>query len=137
MKRSPLRAKRPTPRRNEGRVQHGRMKPKTVEPTPEQQRYHKWLRTKARCQVGRCRKRHLVIHHLLAHAPGKVGRRDHWFVVLICALHHNMGARSVHLLGSEAKFLDAHGVDLVASAVRNLKEYRRVVAPALDDRDSR
>jgi hypothetical protein len=127
MKRSPLRAKRATPRRNEGRVQHGRIKPKTVEPTAEQQRYHDWLRTKGRCQVAGCYKRHLVLHHLLAHAPGKVGRRDHWFVVLICAMHHNMGKISVHGLGSEAAFLRETGVNLVAAAVRNLVEYRRYV----------
>jgi hypothetical protein len=124
MKRTRLRAKRPTPRRNEGRVQHGRIKPKTVEPTPEQQRYHEWLRTKARCQVATCGARHLIIHHLLAHAPGKFSRRDHWFVVLICAQHHNMGKISVHGLGSEAAFLRETGVDLVAAAVRNLVEYR-------------
>ncbi len=125
--RTPLRAKRSTPRRNEGRIAHQRMKPKTVEPTAEQRRFHEWLRAKGRCQAfGVCdRSDCLVIHHLLADAPGKVGRRDHWFVVLICALHHNMGTMSVHGLGSEAAFQRATGVDLVAVAVQNLGDYRR------------
>lgn len=123
MKRTPLRAKRTTPRRNEGRIQHGRMKARTVEPTAEQQRYHDWLRAKGGCQV--CSTHYnLVIHHLLARAPGKQGRRDHWFVVLICAGHHNMGIISVHGLGSEAKFRAKTGVDLVAVAVQNLVDYR-------------
>jgi hypothetical protein len=127
MKRSPLKAKRDRPRRNEGRIAHGRMKPRTVDPTPEQQRYHDWLRAKGRCQAG-CAAAALVIHHLLASAPGKVSRRDHWFVVLICPRHHNMGTKSVHSLGSEAAFAREWGVDLVAVAVRNLEEYRRHVS---------
>lgn len=125
MKRSPLKAKRDRPRRNEGRIQHGRMKPRAVEPTAEQQRYHDWLRAKGRCQTCGTAV-DLVVHHLLAAAPGKVGRRDHWFVVLICAGDHNMGTKSVHALGSEAAFLRETGVDLVAIAVRNLEDYRSV-----------
>lgn len=121
--RTPLRAKRPTPRRNEGRIAHDRMRPKaSAPPTAEQQRYHYWLRQKARCQAGGSGD--LVVHHLLDRAPGKKGRRDHWFVVLISTHLHNMGSKSVHLLGSESAFLAEHGVDLVAVAVRNLVEYR-------------
>lgn len=127
MKRSPLKAKRDRPRRNEGRVTHGRMKPRTVDPTAEQQRFHDWLRAKGHCQVCST-SLNLVIHHLLASVPGKQGRRDHWFVVLICAGHHNMGIISVHGCGSEAKFRLKTGVDLVAAAVRNLEDYRNDVA---------
>ncbi len=60
-----------------------------------------------------------VIHHILANAPGKIGRRDDMLVVKLCAHHHNMGDRSVHLLGSEEAFKRETGCDLVAMAVRN------------------
>lgn len=65
----------------------------------------------------------LVIHHLLAEAPGKLSRRDHMLVNRLCARCHNMGTVSVHLLGSEAKFEEMTGVDLVAIAVRNRDEW--------------
>lgn len=64
-----------------------------------------------------------VIHHIMADAPGKVGRRDHMLVVKLSPIVHNMGTRSVHMLGSEAAFDRVHGVDLVAIAVRNRDEW--------------
>ncbi len=127
MRRTGLRSKRATPRRNEGRVSHERMKPRTVEPSAEQRRYHDWLRgdghRERMCEA--CGSRlDTVIHHILGAAPGKVGRRDHWYVVLICAPCHNGRTDSVHGLGSEAKFLDRVLIDLVAISVARLKEYR-------------
>lgn len=114
--------KRERPRRCEGRVQHKRMRPKaSADPTAEQKRY--WDSLPNRCE-GCGATRDIVVHHLLAPAPGKRGRRDHWFVVKLCALCHNMGTESVHLLGSEAKFLDRRGVDLVAVSIINLERYR-------------
>lgn len=68
--------------------------------------------------------RDLVIHHILARAPGKAWRRDHWFVVAIGAACHNGRADSVHGLGSEAAFARAFGIDLVAIAVERLEEWR-------------
>jgi len=101
------------------------MKPKASDgPTVEQQHYWAWLRA----FIGRCEacgtRAQLNIHHLLARAPGKVGRRDHWFVVLICAGCHT-GAKGVHGLGSEAKFLTEHRVDLVAISVQRRGEWDR------------
>lgn len=64
-----------------------------------------------------------VIHHILANAPGKGKRRDHMLVVKLCPHCHNMGTNSVHLLGSEARFRDVTGVDLVAIAVANRDDY--------------
>ena len=123
MRRTPLRAKRPTPRRAEGRVQHERMKPRTVEPAAEQRAYWNWLReTRGECEAC-SRRRALVVHHLLARVAGKAGRRDHWYVVLICPNCH-AGTEGVHGLGSEAKFLERHGVDLVAVSIARLEEYR-------------
>lgn len=119
MRRTPLRAKRPTPRRAEGRVQHGRMKARTVEPDAEQEAYHDWLRRMVdRCECG-CGRRAQCIHHILPSS-----RRDHWRVVRLANHCHNDGTESVHLLGSEAKFQAVHGVDLVAIALTRLEEYR-------------
>lgn len=125
---TPLRKERRTPRRDEGRVQHERIKPRTVDPTPEQERYHASLRYfpdgKARpCQCG-CGRIGEAIHHLLARVPGKGGRRDHWFVVLLAHFCHNLGRDSVHMLGSEAEFQRVHGVDLPAIAIANLRGWQ-------------
>jgi hypothetical protein len=115
-KRTPIKAKRDTPRRSEGRVQHKRIKPRTVDPTPEQERF--WSRLPKLCQVPGCHQE-AVTHHLMAQAPEKQGRRDHWFVVKLCPGHHNMGDVSVHGLGSEAAFKRETGVDVVGIAVYN------------------
>jgi len=121
MKRSPLRAKRLTPRRNEGRVQHKRMKPKVAAaPSPEQLAY--WQSLPASCVV--CCGVDAIIHHLLSPLPEKIGRRDHWFVVRLCPQCHNMGTHSVHQLGSESAFQRVHGVDLVAVAKINLMRWK-------------
>lgn len=65
-----------------------------------------------------------VIHHILAEAPGKRTRRDHMLVVALCPMCHNMGPRSVHMLGSEAAYAASWGVDLVAIAVRNRDDWQ-------------
>lgn len=73
-----------------------------------------------RVAVGACigcgSHKDIVVHHIM-HAPGKTKRRDHRYVARLCAQCHNMGNRSVHLLGSERAFLEATGVDLVAWAM--------------------
>lgn len=125
---TPLRKERLEPRRDEGRVQHERIKPRGVDPSPEQEAYHASLRyfpggRNRPCQCG-CGRVGEAIHHLLARAPGKGRKRDHWFVVLLAHACHNQGRDSVHMLGSEAAFEEAHGVDLVAIAVSNLLSYR-------------
>lgn len=102
------------------KVNHRRMKERHTKPNAEQQRY--WKSLIPQCVVcGDCE---VVPHHILASCPGKARRRDHWFVVMLCPLHHNMGTNSVHLLGSEALFLKVHGIDLVAIAARNLRRWR-------------
>lgn len=58
-----------------------------------------------------------VIHHVMSDVPGKVGRRDDRFVIPLCPTHHNMGNDSVHLLGSERKFEQVHGVNIPTVAV--------------------
>lgn len=66
------------------------------------------------CVTGQ---RPIHVHHVM-HAPGKTTRRDDRFVVPLIPALHNMGDQSVHMLGSERKFLEVHGVDLVAVAIR-------------------
>ena len=120
LRRGPIKAKRDKPRRNEGRVSHGRIKGKSSDkPTAEEKRY--WASLRDVC--WNCDARDTVIHHILADAPGKVGRRDHRLVVRLCPRCHNMGTESVHLLGSEDAFLRRHGVDLVAIAVIYRDQY--------------
>jgi hypothetical protein len=127
--RTPLPKQRATPRRNEGRVQHGRNKPYAVQPTAAQKRYHGALRRfhpggpYRPCQCG-CGRPGGTIHHILADMPGKVRKRDHWFVVALNGGCHNGRSDSIHLLGSEAKFLEVHGVDLLAIAAANLEAWR-------------
>jgi len=120
LRRSPLRAKRPTPRRNEGRVTHERMKPKRgAPPTAEQERYHDWLRKRVlKCECG-CGRPGECIHHILPSSS-----RNHWRVVRLSHACHNGEKWSVHGLGSEAKFKERHSVDLVAISAARLKEYR-------------
>ena len=127
MKRSPLNPKRSTPRRNEGRVKHDRLRPKaSAPPTPEQWEYRAWLRERGKCEA--CGSAvDLVVHHILSSVPGKRGRRDHWYVVLICAPCHNGRADSVHGLGGERAFERVHHIDLAAVAVQRLREWRNVL----------
>lgn len=124
MKRTALRSKRLTPRRNEGRVVQERLHPKaSAPPTPEQRAYHRWVRARGQCEgcggIGVCH-----VHHLLSDAPGKVGRRDHFFVLSLCSGCHTNNTHSVHGLGSEAAFLAMFRIDLVAIAVARLKGWR-------------
>lgn len=122
---APLKAKRDRPRRNEGRVQHGRVKERRVEPTAEQRRYWDWLRENVPlCECG-CGRQAECIHHLLSAAPGKAGRRDHWYVVRLAHHCHNGARDSVHGLGSEMKFCIVAGADNMASiAGARLEQYR-------------
>jgi hypothetical protein len=100
LKRSPLPAKRATPRRNEGRVQHGRIKRKATDMNSLEEAHVEGIR-KMPCVVSG--KSPVVAHHLMK-APGKRCRRDHRWVVPLAPELHNMGPHSVHALGSEAAF---------------------------------
>lgn len=111
--------KRAKPRRNEGRVQHGRMKRKgKAPPTADEQRHLDRVGLLPCLKTGR---RPVVVHHIM-HMPGKRCRRDHRFVVPLIPEFHNMGDESVHSLGGEAQFKAKHKIDLVAEAVRLWEE---------------
>ena len=112
LRRSPLNAKRVTPRRNEGRVAHVRIKPKAkAAPTAKEKRHMDRIASLGCLKCGKP----ASLHHLMK-APGKVRRRDHRFVVPLCRDHHQ-GDEGVHGLGSEAAFKERHGIDLIAWGV--------------------
>src|SRR3546814_18037600 len=104
-----LKAKRAGPRT-------GRMKPNARFPDAKVKAY--WSSLERRCVVCKSTQ-DTVLHHILARLPQKLRQRDHRFVAILCAAHHNMGDDSVHLLGSEAAFQHRHGVALVQIAVDN------------------
>jgi len=111
--RKPLAKKRLLPRRDEGRVQHGRVKRKLA-PTDEERRHLDRVAAMPCIVTG---KRPIHVHHVM-HMPGKCQRRDHRFVVPLSPDLHNMGDQSVHALGGEDAFYQVHGVDLRIEAVR-------------------
>jgi hypothetical protein len=120
LKRTPLRSKRPTPRRQAPeRVPQGRMKRRQgSDPTAGEARHHERLRALGCIVTGQPTR---VLHHIM-HMPGKSQRRDHRYVVPLLARLHNMGDDSVHALAGEERFREVHGVDLVAEAVRLWRE---------------
>lgn len=119
MRRTPIAKKRVTPRRDEGRVQHGRVKAKGRFPDNHVKEY--WNSLERRCVV--CGAGDTVIHHILARLPQKVRQRDHRYVAVLCARHHNAGPGSIHGEGTEAKFQEVTGVDLVAIAIENWSKW--------------
>lgn len=119
MRRVPLPKKRAMPRRNGGRVQHGRIKANGRFPDKHVKEY--WNSLERRCVV--CGAGDTVIHHILARLPEKVRQRDHRFVTVLCLRHHNDGPGSIHGEGTEAKFQEVTGVDLVAIARTNWSAY--------------
>jgi hypothetical protein len=115
VRKTPLKARRATGRRDDGRIQHARTKGRAKEaPTALERKHHARLREKPCCVPG-CTNPS-ILHHIM-HMDGKERRRDHRYVVNLCPTHHNMGDLSVHLLGGEARFLAVHMIDLVAIAV--------------------
>lgn len=94
-------------------MRKGRLNPRLA-PTAAEQRHMDRVRAMG-CVVTGTNEVHL--HHVMK-CPGKTKRRDHRFVVGLAPELHNMGPQSVHELGSEARFLEVHGYDLAAIAVR-------------------
>ena len=107
MKRSPIKPKRATPRRDEGRVVQARIKPKAKAAPDADEKAHMDRVARMGCLV--CGKP-AELHHSMS-APGKIRRRDHRFVVPLCEVHHR-GRVGDHGLGSERAFLAEYGIDL-------------------------
>ena len=102
MKRSPLRNKRPTPRRKAPeRVAYTRTSRKAgAAPDGPEKRHIERIAAMPCLVTG---KTPVVVHHLMK-CPGKQRRRDHRFVIPIIPELHNMRPESIHGLGSEEKF---------------------------------
>jgi hypothetical protein len=112
IRRSPIKAKREGPRRNEGRIQHKRIKRKAVSKTTEEAK-HIAAVAEVGCLVCGAAAQ---VHHIM-HCARKERRRDHRFVAPLCAEHHT-GFKGVHGLGGEEAFAALYRIDLVGWAVR-------------------
>jgi hypothetical protein len=113
VRRTALKSRRETPRRNDGRVTQLRMKPKAkVAPGGLEVRHIARIAAMGCLVCGAPAN----VHHIMR-APGKIRRRDHRFIAPLCQPHHQ-GDHGVHGLGSEAKFEEHHGIDIVGWAVR-------------------
>jgi hypothetical protein len=106
VKRTPLRAKRLTPRRNEGRVAHERIKPKE----PKEPTYLGFIASLG-CLVCGCP---ATVHHVTSDGYKRLARSDRR-VAPLCCRHHQIqhGPReSVEALG-HAGFKARYGIDLL------------------------
>lgn len=113
MRRTALKPKRATPRRNEGRIKHARIKRPRVSKTALE-REHMDRIGKMAC-LG-CSRRPVEVHHLMK-CPDKRCRRDHRFVVPLCETCHR-GKTGVHGLGSEQLWGERRGIDLPSWAIQ-------------------
>ena len=116
LRQTPLRAKRPTPRRKAPeRVQHARSAPKAGAAPSAAEKAHIARVAALPCLVcGRA----ATIHHVTASIHGGRIARSHKRVVPLCPAHHQIqhGPReSVEALG-HAGFYRVHGIDLLAVA---------------------
>ncbi len=118
MKRTPPRTKRPTPRRNEGRVTHARTKPKAgAPPTAQEARHIAQVRAMPCLVCGRA----ATVHHVTGYAD-RAGRipRSHKRIVPLAPEYHMIqpGPRtSVEALGHQGFFI-TYRIDLLAETDR-------------------
>jgi hypothetical protein len=109
VKRSPLRAKRPTPRRDEGRIAHARIKPKE----PKEPTYLGFIASLGCLVCGAP----ATVHHVTSDGYKRLARSDRR-VAPLCPRHHQIqhGPReSVEALG-HAGFKARYAIDLLAWA---------------------
>lgn len=114
MKRSPLKAKRDKPRRNEGRVAHVRMKPRAGAPPTAEERRHIQRVASLPCLVCGAPS---TVHHVTATVHGGRISRSHKRVVPLCPKHHqhDHGPLSVERLSHRGFYLE-WGIDLLKAA---------------------
>lgn len=120
--RKPLAPKRDRPRRDEGRVQHARIREKlSAPPTAEEKRHIKRV-VAMPCLVSG--KRPVTVHHVTASIHGGRLARSHKRIVPLAPQYHmiQFGPRtSVEALG-HAGFFATYGIDLLAAADRLWEE---------------
>ena len=115
LRRSPLKPKREKPRRNEGRVTHGRMKEKASrDPNTEERAFHKLVRSVGCLVCGRP----ATIHHVTSDGHKRIAR-SHERVTPLCPQHHQKvfdpkDADPISVEGlTHAGFTARYGVDLL------------------------
>jgi hypothetical protein len=118
VKRTPLRIKRPTPRRRApDRVKHVREKPKPGAPPTAAEREHMDRVADLPCLVGGGCAGRVTLHHVSSDGYKRIAR-SHQRVVPLCERHHQIqhGPReSVEALG-HAGFKITYGLDLLVEA---------------------
>lgn len=115
LRRSPLKPKRSKPRRNEGRVTHGRMKPKPArDPNAEERRFREQVRACGCLVCGAP----ATIHHVTSDGHKRIAR-SHKRVTPLCPVHHQKvfdpkDADPISVEGlTHAGFTARYGIDLL------------------------
>lgn len=120
MKRSPLRLRRPTPRRTAPeRVNQVRLKPRPGAAPTAAERRHMDRVAGLPCLVGAACAGRVTLHHVSSDGFQRIAR-SHQRIVPLCERHHQIqhGPReSVEALG-HAGFTATYGIDLLAEADR-------------------
>lgn len=108
LRRSPLKAKRDTPRRNEGRVAHERMRRKSSDKGAAERKHMDRVAAMPCCGCGA---RDVQVHHVISDGYKRL-TRDHRRVVPLCIVCHVSGREAVHAIG-HAEFTRITGIDLL------------------------
>lgn len=111
LRKTPLKKRREKPRRNEGRIQHQRSRPKAGSPPTAAEKAHMGRIAAMGCLV--CGKP-ATVHHVTSDGMKRIAR-SHKRVAPLCETHHQIqfGAReSVEAL-SHAGFTKKYGIDLL------------------------
>lgn len=105
MRRTPIAKKRTSPRRDEGRVQHKRIRG-SISKTAEQRRFHDYVATLP-C-VG-CGRSGVHVHHVISDGYKRL-TRNHDLVLPVCADCHQDGPNAIHRIGSRL-WNALHGIE--------------------------
>jgi len=122
LSRSRLKPKRDTPRRNEGRVQHERMKAKAGAKATAEERRHLDRIAAMPCLVAGCTNA-ANIHHVVSDGFKRISR-THRLATPLCKIHHQDGPMAVHRIG-HAKFTEVFGIDLLTWAEEAWEETQK------------
>lgn len=122
MRRTRLNPKRSTPRRDEGRITHGRIKPRAGDPpTPEEAAHIKRIRALPCLVTGKA----ATAHHVTGYAdrPGRFARSHRLVVPLAPEIHQKVydpkASDPISVEGlSHRGFFEKYRIDLLAEAER-------------------
>ena len=114
LRKTPLKRKRERPRRNEGRIQHGRVKPRARAAPNAAEKRHVAFIAGLPCLVCGARS---TVHHVTSDGFKRIARSPRR-VVPLCPVHHQIQHgphESVEALG-HAGFRQRYGIDLLLVA---------------------